>query len=392
MAERLERGAHHQRAQIRATDADIDHRFDALARHANPLTRADLVGEGVDLRQDVMNLGNHIRAVDDEGVAKKWHEKLLAPPKSRLEILGVEKEHNLLLLGDFSASVREELTAALTTPPATRPIGARRYDIVIVLLREPRELARLRSAGDDLPILVLTARDSVSERVAGLDAGADDYLAKPFALEELLARLRALLRRATPEDEGDNWTARSMPSWNADGTEVAFWEANATGQSRLVVAKLKYTTSVGEAIDQTTPDLSSSLPTLASNIPQQVELLPTGTYSGAGGGSAVVTQTTLANGHIVRSVTYTDYVNVDGMILNGTESTDQSAAQNTIHYIADITVTGTHTGSLTGDATINKLTRTITATTPGSMIQSTLDGDTLVLLDPTRVAAAQAST
>lgn len=61
---------------------------------------------------------------------------------------------------------------------------------------------RLRGAGDDLPILVLTARDSVGERVAGLDAGADDYLPKPFALEELLARLRALLRRAAgPEDE-----------------------------------------------------------------------------------------------------------------------------------------------------------------------------------------------
>ena len=49
---------------------------------------------------------------------------------------------------------------------------------------------QLRSTGDDLPILVLTARDSVSERVAGLDAGADDYLPKPFALEELLARMR----------------------------------------------------------------------------------------------------------------------------------------------------------------------------------------------------------
>lgn len=58
-----------------------------------------------------------------------------------------------------------------------------------------------RSTGDDLPILVLTARDSVSERVAGLDAGADDYLPKPFALEELLARLRALLRR-TAADSG----------------------------------------------------------------------------------------------------------------------------------------------------------------------------------------------
>ena len=53
------------------------------------------------------------------------------------------------------------------------------------------------AGGDDLPILVLTARDTVSDRVAGLDAGADDYLPKPFALEELLARLRALLRRRT---------------------------------------------------------------------------------------------------------------------------------------------------------------------------------------------------
>ena len=55
----------------------------------------------------------------------------------------------------------------------------------------------LRAAGNDLPILVLTARDSVNDRVDGLDAGADDYLAKPFALEELLARVRAMLRRRT---------------------------------------------------------------------------------------------------------------------------------------------------------------------------------------------------
>ena len=59
----------------------------------------------------------------------------------------------------------------------------------------------LRTAGNDLPILVLTARDSVGDRVEGLDAGADDYLTKPFALEELLARLRALLRRVAPADE-----------------------------------------------------------------------------------------------------------------------------------------------------------------------------------------------
>jgi two-component system, OmpR family, response regulator MprA len=60
---------------------------------------------------------------------------------------------------------------------------------------------RLRRAGRRLPVLMLTARDGVSDRVEGLDAGADDYLVKPFALEELLARLRALLRRASPDGE-----------------------------------------------------------------------------------------------------------------------------------------------------------------------------------------------
>jgi two-component system, OmpR family, response regulator MprA len=62
----------------------------------------------------------------------------------------------------------------------------------------------LRAAGNDVPIMVLTARDSVGDRVDGLDAGADDYLPKPFALEELLARIRALLRRRLPgSDDGD---------------------------------------------------------------------------------------------------------------------------------------------------------------------------------------------
>ncbi|MDO8209469.1 response regulator transcription factor [Conexibacter sp. CPCC 206217] len=61
---------------------------------------------------------------------------------------------------------------------------------------------RLRAAGDRTPVLMLTARDRVADRVSGLDAGADDYLVKPFALEELMARLRALLRR-TGADERD---------------------------------------------------------------------------------------------------------------------------------------------------------------------------------------------
>jgi two-component system, OmpR family, response regulator MprA len=62
---------------------------------------------------------------------------------------------------------------------------------------------RLRAAGDRTPVLVLTARDAVPDRVRGLDAGADDYLVKPFALEELLARLRALLRRGAGGERGE---------------------------------------------------------------------------------------------------------------------------------------------------------------------------------------------
>ena len=65
---------------------------------------------------------------------------------------------------------------------------------------------RLRASADRTPVLMLTARDAIEDRVAGLDAGADDYLVKPFALEELLARVRALLRRAEGAD--DNETLR----------------------------------------------------------------------------------------------------------------------------------------------------------------------------------------
>src|SRR5207247_10417803 len=62
---------------------------------------------------------------------------------------------------------------------------------------------RLRREGNRVPVLLLTARDAVGDRVDGLDAGADDYLPKPFALEELLARLRALLRRSIETEPAD---------------------------------------------------------------------------------------------------------------------------------------------------------------------------------------------
>lgn len=81
------------------------------------------------------------------------------------------------------------------------------YDALVLDIMMPRldgigVLKRLRQEGNRVPVLLLTARDSIEDRVAGLDAGADDYLIKPFAFEELLARLRVLLRRP----QGDKTT------------------------------------------------------------------------------------------------------------------------------------------------------------------------------------------
>ena len=92
------------------------------------------------------------------------------------------------------------VTTAEDGEAALVAIAAATYDCVILDISMPRldglaVCRRLRQDGNDIPILVLTARQQVADRVSGLDAGADDYLAKPFALEELLARVRALLRR-----------------------------------------------------------------------------------------------------------------------------------------------------------------------------------------------------
>ncbi len=86
---------------------------------------------------------------------------------------------------------------------ASRPVDAMVLDVMMPQLDGLATCRALRAAGDDVPVLMLTARDAVADRVAGLDAGADDYLPKPFALEELLARLRALLRRASVRPDSE---------------------------------------------------------------------------------------------------------------------------------------------------------------------------------------------
>jgi len=123
-----------------------------------------------------------------------------------------------ILVVDDDRAVRESLRRSLAFNgyqvelaadgyEALDAVARQRPDAMVLDVMMPRldgleVCRRLRGNGDGLPIIVLTARDAVADRVAGLDAGADDYLPKPFALEELLARLRALLRRSTPEESG----------------------------------------------------------------------------------------------------------------------------------------------------------------------------------------------
>ena len=124
-----------------------------------------------------------------------------------------------ILVVDDEPAVRESLRRALQLEgydvelaadgqEALERVGADGIDALLLDVSMPRldgleACHRLRRAGNTLPVLMLTARDEVEDRVAGLDAGADDYVVKPFALEELLARLRALLRRVTPQEESE---------------------------------------------------------------------------------------------------------------------------------------------------------------------------------------------
>jgi two-component system response regulator MprA len=100
-----------------------------------------------------------------------------------------------LRLEGYEIQLAADGAEALATITADEP-DAIVLDVMMPQVDGLEVCRRMRSMGDRTPVLMLTARDTVSDRVAGLDAGADDYVVKPFALDELLARLRALLRRS----------------------------------------------------------------------------------------------------------------------------------------------------------------------------------------------------
>ncbi|MFD7658420.1 response regulator transcription factor [Actinosynnema sp. NPDC059797] len=125
-----------------------------------------------------------------------------------------------VLIADDDRAIRESLGRALELEgysvvevddgvEAVTRVRGQRFDVLVLDVLMPGldglgVVRLLRAEGDRVPVLMLTARVETSDRVAGLDAGADDYLPKPFELDELLARLRALLRRAGPSgDTGD---------------------------------------------------------------------------------------------------------------------------------------------------------------------------------------------
>ncbi|MEU1577063.1 response regulator transcription factor [Streptomyces collinus] len=124
-----------------------------------------------------------------------------------------DRDPQRILIVDDEPAVREALQRSLAFEgygtevavdgaDALEKAAAYRPDLVVLDIQMPRmdgltAARRIRATGDTTPILMLTARDTVGDRVTGLDAGADDYLVKPFELDELFARIRALLRRST---------------------------------------------------------------------------------------------------------------------------------------------------------------------------------------------------
>lgn len=146
-----------------------------------------------------------------------------------------------IVIAEDDRAVRESVTRALELEgytvtavgdgAAALEVAARpEVDLLVLDLGMPNVdgltvCRRLRSAGSRIPILVLTARTEVSDRVSGLDAGADDYLPKPFSLDELFARIRSLLRRST-YDEDESSSEITVDDLRIDDASRRAWRSD----------------------------------------------------------------------------------------------------------------------------------------------------------------------
>ena len=154
-------------------------------------------------------------------------DTLSRPDGSPLRVLVVDDEVNIAEL--ISMAVRYEGWEPQVAHTGSRAVGAAkdaRPDAVVLDVMLPdfdgmEVLRRLRALHPDVPVLFLTARDSVEDRVTGLTAGGDDYVVKPFSLEEVVARLRALMRRTTVSaDESSSLLVVGDLTMDEDSHEV----------------------------------------------------------------------------------------------------------------------------------------------------------------------------
>jgi len=157
-----------------------------------------------------------------------------------------------IVIAEDDRAVRESVTRALELEgytvtavgdgaAALEVAGADGVDLLILDLGMPNVdgltvCRRLRSAGSRMPILVLTARTEVSDRVSGLDAGADDYLPKPFSLDELFARIRSLLRRSTYGDDEAELREVTVDDLRIDDASRRAWR----GEREMELTKTEF--------------------------------------------------------------------------------------------------------------------------------------------------------
>jgi len=154
-----------------------------------------------------------------------------APAKSEARLLVVDDEPTILeLLAGTLRFAGFDVLTAVSGAEALRAAAAGRPDLILLDVMMPdcdgfEVIRRIRAGGPRVPVIFLTARDSVHERVTGLTLGGDDYVTKPFSLDEVLARIRAVLRRSRGEPEAGSRLVVADLQLDEDSHQV--WRAGA---------------------------------------------------------------------------------------------------------------------------------------------------------------------